>query len=77
MPVSGTGAPRKRRAAYSVALSKRTSGVPSPRMARKRSSEDFVIWILRRVTEQPEARRGNQTSESSNLIVTLVNRLES
>jgi hypothetical protein len=37
--------------AYTIACSKHSSVAPSPRMARKRSSKCFVIWILHRVTK--------------------------
>jgi hypothetical protein len=33
-----------------------------------------VIWDLHRVTELPEARRGDQTSENSNLLAISVNK---
>jgi hypothetical protein len=54
------------RGAYPVARSKRTSRAPSPNTAWKRSSGCFVFWDLHRVTEQPETRSGEQTSENSN-----------
>ena len=53
------------RDAYPIARLKRTSRLPSPNTTRKWSSEGFVFWVLRRVTELPEAFRGDQTSENT------------
>src|SRR3712207_4633271 len=45
------------RRAYPIPHSKRTSGLPPPRIARKRSSRVFVVWELHRDTSTgPRAR---------------------